>query len=160
MPPPPHGHPPQLQPRNPKVSVPMISPNVVKSPDGDLTAFCGVKARFVASSPNRVSQSEVSPRFGGMNGAVNGNGSPQSNDLRRSVTRHSGVSTPKRSLKQHQQAVASRGQTPDWIRDIFVYAKRGNSEKLVSQFGSSFILLCNWTNYHSTFCWKRWLRSL
>ena len=33
----------------------------------------------------------------------------------------------------------SRGQTPDWIRDIFHHAKRGNREKLVSMYIDTYI---------------------
>lgn len=31
------------------------------------------------------------------------------------------------------QSRSQRGQTPDWIRDIFHHAKRGHREKLVSR---------------------------
>jgi len=119
----------------------MLSPGIVNSPDGDLNVFGGAKPRFVASSPNRVAPPEVSPRFRGLDGVpVNGhrsgitlhsNGSsPQTNGLRAgSLARHPGVTTPKKSSKV--RLPGSRGQTPDWIRDIFVHAKGGNSEKLV-----------------------------
>ena len=142
--PPSLGHPPQLQPRNPKVSVPMLSPGIVNSPDGDLNVFGGAKPRFVASSPNRVAQPDVSPRFRGLEG-VSANGhragitlhsngsSPQTNGLRAgSLARHPGVTTPKKNSRvKANPHPSSRGKTPDWIRDIFAHAKRGNSEKLV-----------------------------
>ena len=154
--PPSLGHPPQLQPRNPKVSVPMLSPGLVNSPDGDLNVFGGAKPRFVASSPNRVAPPEASPRFRGLDGVpVNGhragitlhsNGSsPQTNGLRAgSLARQPGVTTPKKSSKVRpsQQHPGSRGQTPDWIRDIFAHAKRGNSEKLVRAKKYIFLLSC------------------
>ena len=41
------------------------------------------------------------------------------------------VQTPK-SVTNASTTSTSRGQTPDWIRDIFLQAKRGNREKLVS----------------------------
>ena len=35
-------------------------------------------------------------------------------------------------VQQHNKSNNNRGQTPDWIRDIFHHAKRGYREKLVS----------------------------
>lgn len=54
-----NGQPPQLQPRNPKVSVPMLSPNLMKSGEGELASFGGAKPRFIASSPNKVKHNKV-----------------------------------------------------------------------------------------------------
>ena len=45
-----------------------------------------------------------------------------------------------RPLNQPLQGTDSRGQTPDWIRDIFTHAKRGNSEKLVSSILRPFVV--------------------
>ena len=113
--PPPVPPPPQLQPRNPKVSVPAISPGLVKSPDAE--AF--VKSRFVASSP-------MSP--------IGTGHSPQVNGLRGSLMRQTGVTPPKKKQRPSRPEVeaATRGQTPDWIREIFNHAKRGDGDKLVS----------------------------
>ena len=136
--PPPIPPPPQLQPRNPRVSAPTISPGLPKPPDTtDLTIF-GAKTRFVASSPNRVGQPESSPRFRGIesNGIGLANGSspgPPMNGLGGSLIRRSGGLTPRKKQRPIHFPVeaSSRGQTPDWIRDIFTDAKRGDAEKLV-----------------------------
>lgn len=93
---------PGVPPRNPKVSVPLSSP-----------LNLGAKPRFVSSSPKKPSVSNnVSPKLN--LSAIQQNLSVFSN-----ATNQSGQ-TPR------------DGQTPDWIRDIFHHAKRGNREKLVS----------------------------
>jgi hypothetical protein len=108
-----------------------MSPGVVPSTEAtpSAAAFGGVKGRFVASSPNRVPPPESSPRF-----PADVSASPRRNGLRGSGIRPSPVVTPKkkvRPLLQPVSATSSLVQTPDWIRDIFSHAKRGDAERLV-----------------------------
>ena len=99
---------PGVPPRNPKVSVPLSSP---------MSSHLGAKPRFISSSPKKTPPS-VSPKLN--LSAI------QQNNL--SLFSNASQTLP----QQHQPPPPRDGQTPDWIRDIFHHAKRGNREKLVS----------------------------
>ncbi len=140
-------------PRNPKVSVPLSTPpHQLKFFDG------GAKPRnngisnggFFASSPIKktslppgaklnfsASPQQHATNAGAVTTAVHGIISPRAkngqNDAsfhQRSFDRHH----PHNSFEHasHQQQQRANNQTPDWIRDIFQFAKTGHHEKLVS----------------------------
>ena len=117
--------------------------------------FNGAKPRFFATSspkhpPNSSAASHSSPTTGKLNlSAISRQPPTSKSHLHTSnnvsvAGQHHNNSMP----LQHQQqqnthpfvqthksisnATSSRGQTPDWIRDIFSQAKRGNREKLVN----------------------------
>ena len=104
---------PGVPPRNPKVSVPLSSP---------MNAHLGAKPRFIASSPKKTSPSVTSPKLN--LSAI------QQNNL--SLFSNASQPTPPPHPPQPHPPPPRDGQTPDWIRDIFHHAKRGNREKLVS----------------------------
>ena len=107
---------PGVPPRNPKVSVPLSSPLN--------SSHLGAKPRFVSSSPKKTpppssTAIHVSPK-------LNLSAIQQNLSVFTVVTNATSQNQPS---PVHQQR---DGQTPDWIRDIFHHAKRGNREKLVS----------------------------
>jgi hypothetical protein len=168
---------PGVPPRNPKVSVPLRTPpQIVEQPK--FHQFNGAKPRFFASSPSSKKQQQQqhqqnsppklnlsainqpsTPRgITGQNnssGYLNGNSSSQNHVFSAAVAA--------------VESSSSRGQTPDWIRDIFQHAKRGNREKLVRFFCTTFVhtvggvffcLMQNWTIWSKTIienvgkCWE------
>lgn len=101
---------PGVPPRNPKVSVPLSSP---------LNTNLGAKPRFVSSSPKKTPPPAISPKL-------------NLSAIQQNLSVFNVNTNAATSQNQPQQQQNRDGQTPDWIRDIFHHAKRGNREKLVS----------------------------
>ena len=112
---------PGVPPRNPKVSVPLSSP---------MNAHLGAKPRFISSSPKKTPPSVSSPKLN--LSAI------QQNNL--SLFSNASQTPPQ---QPHPPPPPRDGQTPDWIRDIFHHAKRGNREKLVSASQSKVVFVLN-----------------
>ena len=103
--------------------------------------FNGAKPRFFATSSPKNSPSATTPATAtAVSSAKHLNLSAISRHQSSNNGHHlppphpassSFVQTPK-SVTNASTTSTSRGQTPDWIRDIFLQAKRGNREKLVS----------------------------
>lgn len=132
QPPPPP--PPQLKPRSPKVNnsqfVPSPSPPqfLVSSPKRSPASLSPLNISAISTS-NLSSVGHASVPY--LNGKSPG---PQS--LQNSF----GAKVKKKKSSnfvggRQYSAASSRGQTPDWIREIFLHAKRGFTDKLVSKNG-------------------------
>ena len=115
---------PGVPPRNPKVSVPFYSPNVssaavVTSHQASKSLFNGAKPRFFATSSPKHPQNSTDAKL-------------NLSAISRLSNGHNSIQQAPTFIQTHKSiSNTSRGQTPDWIRDIFLQAKRGNREKLV-----------------------------
>ena len=129
-----------LPPRNPKVSVPFHSPSQQKQqqmhyinpPNHVNSGYNGAKPRFLTSSvANSVAKKMHSSIIVSPIASTKMNLSAITNNNKQStpVINNSHHSTANQNAGSDN---SQRGQTPDWIRDIFHHAKRGNREKLVS----------------------------
>ena len=117
---------PGVPPRNPKVSVPLSSPQ---------NKFNGAKPRFFASSPKKMIGPTPSHAIAKLNlSAIHQRQQLSTNGHHHhlTTTNNAAVLPPPPPVPPLMPAGPQRGQTPDWIRDIFHHAKRGNREKLVS----------------------------
>ncbi len=120
----------RVPPRHPKVSVPLSSPQ-----NGH---FNGAKPRFLSSSPNGSSP--------GISSSANNSNSSSKifSKMNLSAILPNTNQSPDRSrpTKIGPTNQQRSGQTPDWIRDIFHHAKRGQLDKLVRYFSFSYQNLC------------------
>ena len=136
---------PGVPPRNPKVSVPFYSPNLstssTTSPGKSL--FNGAKPRgfFATSSPKHPQNSSpISPATAAatntttakLNLSAISRQQQSNNGTNMQQHQPSFVQNHKSNSISNNAAASNRGQTPDWIRDIFLQVRRGNREKLVS----------------------------
>jgi hypothetical protein len=129
---------PGVPPRNPKVSVPFYSPNVssssTTSPGKSL--FNGAKPRgfFATSSPKHpqnsspISAAATTTTTAKLN--LSAISRQQSNNGTNMQQHQPSFVQNHKSISNNNAAASNRGQTPDWIRDIFLQVRRGNREKL------------------------------
>lgn len=103
---------PQLQPRHAKLSVSLMATPPLQHHESN-----GAKPRFLASSPRKSPQSSM-----------------QQQQQPKQLLDRLNLSAINKNLQppiiNSRNSGATRGQTPDWIRDIFVHAKRGHHDKL------------------------------
>ena len=151
--------PPQLKPRSPKVIVPVIdSPGnraklgnrVPISPGQNFQSKVPTSSprikQIAAASPNNVNGSSdvldlsaISNPNNFSNGHVLVSPGSQHNSLT-----HFGARKKKKSghRTKFPTSSSSRGQTPEWIKEIFLHAKLGLVDRLVSFFNEHFANKC------------------